>query len=1181
MSDNRSDGILQAIADGISGAVGKDFFETLVCNLAITLNVAYVSVGEKRGNRIRTVARSAHGRPAENIEYDLAGTPCERVISGELCVFPADVWRQFPEDRPLKEMAVESYIGVPLLDSSDQPMGQIVVMNTVPITDSEPMVAAMRIFAARAAAELERKQAEETLRNSEARLRAVMDNSPVSINLKDLDGRYVIVNKAFLDRHRLKVDEVIGKTIHEIKEMEDAEEIFAQERIVRTTRESQTFENTRNIDGNGELTLKVIRFPVIIEDSRLSGIGCMSIDITEQKRGEEVLRYGEQWFRHLYERAPLGYQSLDEHGCFIEVNQAWLDMIGCTREEVIDRSFGEFIAPAYQDLFMSNFPRFKKAGETQVEFEMLRKNGERVMVSFAGRIGYDEAGRFKQTHCILTDITERKRTEEALAIRTALLDATQRLTKVGGWQYDVIRQTIVWTDELYRIHGFAPDTIEPGSTEHIERSIECYAPEDRPTILAAFERCVAEGEPYDLEFPFTAVDGSQKWIRTAAQAIWEQDRIVRVIGDVVDVTEHKKAEETLRQSEEHLLRAESLAHMGHWRFSLDDEVLDLSPELCRLFGYDPATYRPTVEESISRYHPDDQDEVKRLVGASIETGQGFEFGVRMIRTDGAVRDVYAKGECEFGEDGNVIALFGVFQDITEDKQAEKALRESEEKYRRIINTTSEGYWLSDPDFKTLEVNDAICEILGYSRDEMLGKTAFDFADEENRTIIAKQAATREEVDHRIFEMTFKAKDGRDVRMHVNATSIRDTAGKLIGSFAFLTDMTESKRIEQQLIQTQKMEAVGVLAGGVAHDFNNIVTGIMGHCFLALNKVPEGHAARGSLEQIEGAGKRATNLVQQLLAFSRRRKADRQLVNLHDVVGEVIDLIRASVPSTIRIGTSFDGLPGSISADSTQLHQVLMNLCSNSADAIGGDTGIIEVGVKTVDVGRNGDLSGQDLPAGKYVKLTVADNGSGMDKGTEERMFDPFFTTKTVGKGTGLGLSAVHGIIGEHEGIVRVDSMPGEGTTISIFFPRLDEVDRSQAAELVTGVSASGTERVLLVDDDKIVLNVISSLLGEQGYMIDAVSDSVAALSVFRVKPHKFDLVITDQIMPEMTGDVLARKLLAISPEIPIILCTGYQEALSEDVARDIGIREIVLKPVDPINFPHLVRRILDRDRQKG
>ena len=606
----------------------------------------------------------------------------------------------------------------------------------------------------------------------------------------------------------------------------------------------------------------------------------------------------------------------------------------------------------------------------------------------------------------------------------------------------------------------------------------------------------------------------------------------------------------------------------------------ISPTITGILGLNAADVAENADELFNRTHPDDRARLFGSIKKSHQTLEYWNWEGRALLVSGEVIWLQGASIPRKLTDGSVL-WNGLLIDTTEHKLADEALLESERKYRRIIDTTSEGYWYIDEVEKTQEVNAAICAILGFAPEEMFGKSPLDFVDEENQEILEAHMHRKAKSEHRSTEITFKAKDGRDVPMLVNATNVRNAAGNLTGSFAFLSDLTEAKQIEHQLVQTQKMEAVGVLAGGIAHDFNNIISAILGHSHLACEEIPDGNMARVNLEHIQNAGNRAANLVQQLLAFGRRNGATKEPIRLDQVVTEVMDLLRASIPSTITIESDFDTPSGVIAADSTQLHQVIMNLVSNAVDAVGREKGTIQVTVKEAVVGADGITSDVNLPNGEYVTLSIADTGCGMDAETLARVFDPFFTTKRVGKGTGLGLSAVHGIVEAHEGAIRVDSRLGEGTTITIFFPVEESSEPSDPRAVKTEPDARGDERVLLVDDDDSVIDMIGSLLRRYGYTVDAMTDSTAAHSCYCANPGHYNLLITDQIMPEMTGDVLARELLAISPELPVILCTGYHEALSEEEAKGIGIREIALKPIDPVKFPHLVRRILDQEPKES
>ena len=402
----------------------------------------------------------------------------------------------------------------------------------------------------------------------------------------------------------------------------------------------------------------------------------------------------------------------------------------------------------------------------------------------------------------------------------------------------------------------------------------------------------------------------------------------------------------------------------------------------------------------------------------------------------------------------------------------------------------------------------------------------------------------------------------------------DSIAERIGKIIERKVVEEKKReLETQLKQAQKMEAIGTLAGGIAHDFNNILGGIIGYAELAKMKAPEGSNVIAYLDKMIKSSDRAADLIKQILTLSRRHKQEQRPVQVKHIFKEALSLLRATLPTTIEIRTDLAKDVGIVNADPTQMHQVIMNLTTNAGHAMREDGGVLEVTLANVELD---DLSAEkhlDLAAGSYLRLTVSDTGHGMTSEIRELIFDPYFTTKDTGEGTGLGLSVAHGIVKTHGGTITVYSEPGKGTTFHVYLPRILEEEREvkESEEPLP----TGTERILFIDDEEVLLEIGSQILEQLGYEVVTKKSSVRALELFRAEPDRFDLVITDMTMPHMTGDKLALELMTIRPHIPIILCTGHSRLVSEEKAKDIGIGAFVMKPLVMRNLAETVRKVLD------
>jgi len=508
------------------------------------------------------------------------------------------------------------------------------------------------------------------------------------------------------------------------------------------------------------------------------------------------------------------------------------------------------------------------------------------------------------------------------------------------------------------------------------------------------------------------------------------------------------------------------------------------------------------------------------------------------------------------------------------EQSNKALQESEERFRELAELLPEAIFETDIQGKCTFANYKAFARFGYRKEDFdRGINGFDLiAPEDRESAFAEAKRVLHGEDIGLKEYTMLKKDGQTFPALFRSSAIfRDN--KPIGLRGIVIDITDQKRLEAQLRQVQKMEAIGTLAGGIAHDFNNILSAIIGFTELAMNDVERKNPVYNKLQQVLNAGDRAKNLVEQILTFSRQKEQERMPVQIGLVVKEALKLLRASLPSTIEIKPQIrtDAL---VMGDPTQIHQVLMNLCTNAEHAMREHGGLLSVELEDIKIDNVLALSTLEIKSGKYVKLAVSDTGYGMPPYVIHRIFDPFFTTKEPGEGTGMGLSVVHGIVSSYGGAIKVYSNPGQGSTFRVFLPAI-EMDLEPQISVEEFTPAGGSERILFIDDEMTLVEFSKELFESLGYKVTTRTSSIDALNLFRADPDAFDLVITDMTMPKIAGERLTKELMAIRPDIPVILCTGFSTKITDRRLKEIGIRALVEKPFSKKTIGETVRKVLD------
>jgi PAS domain S-box-containing protein len=761
------------------------------------------------------------------------------------------------------------------------------------------------------------------------------------------------------------------------------------------------------------------------------------------------------------------------------------------------------------------------------------------------------------------DITDRKQNEKLLEQSNTDLRLAQRIASIGTWTLDPEIGVPQWTEEVYRIYERDPK-LGPHPLADYKK---IYRGQSWERFNNAIQGAIRDGTPYDIELRLDLPSGNVKWV----QAICEPETEVgpkgrRLRGTIQDITARKQAELKIRESEEKLKQAQALGKIGNWEFDVASKRITWSEEVFRLFERDPSQGPPDFEENMAYYHKEDAERLQEQVRIAVEKGITAEDDYRVTLPSG--RSVWQHGKIfkETDEQGRTVRLLGTVQDITDRKLLEQSLEIERKRLSMLLEAFPGFIYLQASDHTVRFANEYFVKQFGDPRNKPCHKVLWkrDTPCEPCRTFqvfetkspqVWEWANTPNGRTYTIYDYPFIDVDGTELVLEIGI------------------DITEKSLLQKQLQQAQKMEAVGNLAGGIAHEFNNVLGIIMGNAELAMDDVPDWNPAKECLREIRTASFRAKEVVRQILSFARKTTTALKPLELNAIVRESLKLMRASIPAMIDIQQDIPSEPKTILGDPTEIHQIAINLCTNASHAMKDTGGVLKVGVSEVMLDERSASRYEDLLPGDFVRLTVKDNGEGIAPDVLEKVFEPYFTTKEFGAGSGMGLAVVYGIVKKCRGAIRIDSALGAGTTVEVLFPKIEgSVPNKESEE---SKLPTGNEKILLVDDDPSIVTAVREMLERVGYSVAGISDSESALERFRSAPDEFDLVITDMAMPKMSGDVLAAELSRLRKAVPILLCTGHSDTVDEEKARELGVRGIVMKPLDKGTLARVVRQALD------
>ncbi len=1056
---------------------------------------------------------------------------------------------------------------------------------------------------------VERKKAEDRLRESEEMYRTLVRLSPDAISVADMNGLLIFSSpKAWQMFGRSSDDQALGRSILSWVAPEEQEKVSANIRRLLTQGTITAAEYTLLKDDGtrfiGEVNASVIYSP----DGSPMRMIVITRDITDRKRAEEDLKQTNSYLENIFDNSPDAIAIVDNHGKFIRWNKMAADLYGYAFEDLKDKLCFDL----YEDKDELNKMLVSLRGEGSVkkwEMRMDTKGGSIVPFEISigllkdsqnktvGSIGVARnLSGIKETLSALKvsnerlyqEIAERKRTEEALRESENRLRTILQTVNEGFWLIDNDTVTIDLNRRMCAILG-------RNREEVFGRKIFDFVDSENKAIFEQQMRLRAQGEVGAYEIALSRPDGSNVFCLFNATPLFDgSGNKVASFAMVTDISERKQAEEALGRSQRQLadiieflpdatLVINNEGTVIAWNRAME-EMTGISKS--KMIGKGDFEYalpffgsrRPILIDLLFA----SEEKKMEYYGSVSKVGGSIVAETYAPETYGG-KGAYLWGVATglFDEQGKVTGAIESLRDVTERKLAEDALRESEERFSRFFRVSPVGTSISRlGDGQFVDANDAFLGLSGYTRAEVIGHTSLELGIWANPEDRPKMLKTLEEHGRlQDFETRFRRKSGEIMDVLLSAAMI-EMAGQryLLGLTHDITERKrgeeERKKLEDQLFQAQKMESVGRLAGGVAHDFNNMLGVIIGRAEMALGQDVSPDKLRHHLEEILKAGLRSADLTRQLLAFARQQTAIPKILQLNDTISGMLKMLRR------LIGEDIDLLwaPGpdlwKVKIDPSQVDQIMANLVVNARDAISG-VGAVTIRTENVVIGDSKRTETPELIAGQYVLLTVSDTGTGMRQEVREKIFEPFFTTKEVGKGTGLGLSTVYGVVKQNDGFIYVASEPGKGTTFKIYLPRFEGETAPVPSEEKPGKSPTGTETVLLVEDDEAILDLGRMILENLGYTVLAAQSPVDSIRLVEEHPGDIHLLITDVVMPQMHGRDLAEQLRVIRPKLKCLFMSGY----TADVIAHRGILDeglnFLQKPFGSDELAARVREVLD------
>jgi len=1023
---------------------------------------------------------------------------------------------------------------------------------------------------------VERKTTEEAYRN-------IVESSPMGMHFYELQNdRLVFIGANPAADRLLGVDNqaYIGKTI------EEAFPPLSQTKVPKMYRQAARQGipwETEQVDYEDHQIIGA--FEVRAFQISPNKMAAMFTDITNRKKIVKALKDSEESYRLIAENVADVIWTMDMNFRFTYISPSIFQLRGYTVEEAMQQSIEETVLPeslsklmvlANQKLMLIESGDGEGWSPITFEAEQFCKDGTTIWSHNNARFLPGPNGEPVSILGVTHNITDRKRAEEVLRESEEKYKSLANNLNVG-----IYRNTVGPKGKFLEAN---PAIVEMFGFDSKEEFLQVKVsdlyknPDDRKEFNA---KLLKAGALRNEELQLQKKDGTS-FIGSVSAVLMkdEKDEVQFYDGIVEDATARKQAEEALRESEEK--HRKLVSNISDVIAILDKEgiITYKSSNITEQFGWSPDDL--IGKHSLFTVHLDDQERIgKELTQILKKDRAKVRVEYKYICKDGSNRPVELTA-VNMVNDPVINGVLCNYKDITERKYSEETLKQSEEKYRTMIERSNDMIWTLDTSGNFTFFNKQTEEVTGLKLKEWIGKSFVPLILEEDLPMIMDIFKKGLKGESAQYELRFRNQENEILTITVNTAPLL-MDGAVSGIVSFGRDITRRKLAEEekadleaQLQKAQKMESIGTLAGGIAHDFNNILFPMFGYLEMMLEDVSEDSPLRDKLAEVFTGAMRARDLVLQILTFSRQTEHEKKPLKVQLVIKEALKLIHSSLPTTIVIHQDISNECKLVMADHTQIHQIAMNLITNAYHAMEETGGKLTITLKEVELAAK-DLKDPAMIPGPHVCLSVADTGPGMDQGNIARIFDPYFTTKEEGKGTGLGLAVVHGIVKSHGGHISVYSEPGKGTEFKVHLPVIKKQKESAKVETDLLIQ-KGNEQILLVDDQDIIVQMEKQMLERLGYHVSARFSSVDALEAFRANPEKFDLVITDMTMPNMTGEQLAREIMKIRSNTPVILCTGFSEMMSKEKAESLGIKGFLMKPVVIKNLSKIIRDVLDNNK---